>query len=100
MIDYKNVINHINKLEEPTRSVVYSLFDDFCIIASELERVSKYPRYVIDPNNPKRQKKLPMHDVIKDLQTQKNDIATKILRALTKDGVEESALAKMLERFN
>jgi hypothetical protein len=42
---------------------------------------------------------LPLHKVIHDKQAQKNDIATKILRSLVDEAVEQSALAKALSEF-
>ena len=42
-----------------------------------------------------------MHDILKDFQAQKNDIAVKILRTLTVDEIgDESPLAKALASFN
>lgn len=99
MAKFEELENYITELKEPNKSIVLSLLKDFCYLESELVKLQGLPRYVIDPKNPKLQKKLAVHDILKDLQSQKNDIATKILRALDTEIAEDSPLAKLLSRF-
>lgn len=96
---YDQLEKYALELKEPSKSIVLSLLKDFCYIEAEIERLKPLPRYIINPNNPKQQKKLPVHEILKDLQAQKNDIATKILRTLDNDITEESPLIKALKRF-
>ena len=65
----------------------------------KIEELRKYPQYIVNPHNTLQQKKLPVHNMIKDFQAQKNDIATKISRMIDGEITEESPLMKALERF-
>lgn len=97
---YEELASYINDLDEPKKSIVLSLLKDFVFYESKIMELRQYPQYVINPQNPLQQKKLPVHNMLKDFQAQKNDIATKISRMLDGEVVEESALMKALEQFN
>lgn len=88
------------KCEEPKKSLILSLLSDFVFYEEKIKELRKYPQYVINPHNPLQQKKLPVHNMIKDFQAQKNDIATKISRMIDGETLEESALMKALSEFN
>lgn len=88
------------KCDEPKKSLILSLLSDFVFYEAKIEELRKYPQYVINPHNPLQQKKLPVHNMIKDFQAQKNDIATKISRMIDGETLEESALMKALSEFN
>lgn len=88
------------KCDEPKKSLILSLLSDFVFYEAKIEELRKYPQYVINPHNPLQQKKLPVHNMIKDYQAQKNDIATKISRMIDGETLEESALMKALSEFN
>lgn len=90
----------IQNLDESKRLFVFSLLEDFVFLEEQINKLRKYPRYKINPKNPEQQIKLPVHDLLKDYQAQKNDITTKILRTLQNDPIDESPLAKALARFN
>lgn len=75
----------LTDIPEPKKGVLSNLFKDFLWLDEQIEALRKYPRYLVDEKNPRNQKKLAVHDMLKDFQAQKNDIATKILRTL--DGV-------------
>lgn len=100
MTRYEELAKELNNIDAAKRGFMLSLLKDFCIIEEQIEKLRVYPTYVINPNNPKQQKKLPVHDMLKDLQAQKNDIAVKILRSLDKEITEESPLLKALAEFN
>lgn len=100
MTRYEELISNLKNVDEAKKPIILSLLQDFVFLEEQITDLRKYPRYVIDPNNPRRQQKLPVHDLIKDYQAQKNDIATKILRTLDNETGEESPLIKALERFN
>lgn len=99
MATFEELSTYVNELKEPNKSIVLSLLKDFCYLEAELNKLQGLPRYVVDPKNPRLQKKLAVHDILKDLQSQKNDIATKILRSLDTELTEDSPLAKLLSRF-
>ena len=100
MTRYDELASKLDSIDDAKKGFILSLLKDFCLIEEQLEKLRQYPTYIINPNNPKQQKKLPVHEMVKDLQAQKNDIAVKILRSLDKETTDESPLLKALERFN
>ncbi len=100
MTRYDELASKLNNVDEAKRGFILSLLKDFVFLESQIEDLRKYPRYVINSKDPRLQKKLPVHDMLKDYQAQKNDIATKILRSLALEESDESPLMKALERFN
>ena len=100
MTRYDELASKLNNVDEAKRGFILSLLKDFVFLEDQIEELRKYPRYIINKSDPRQQKKLPVHDLIKDYQAQKNDIATKILRSLDKEAGEESPLLKALARFN
>lgn len=100
MTRYEELESKLTEVKEPKRSYILSLLKDFVWLEEQIEELRKYPRFDINPNNPKQQRKLEVHNMIKDFQAQKNDIATKILRSFDKGIEEGSPLAKLLEQFN
>ena len=97
---FNELSSKLNNVDEAKRGFILSLLKDFCVIEEQLEKLRKYPTYIINPHNPRQQKKLPVHEMVKDLQAQKNDIAVKILRSLDKEHTDESPLLKALAEFN
>ena len=96
---FNELSQHVNNLEDGKKDIVLSLLKDFVFLEEEVEKLKKYPRYMINPSDPTKQKKLPVHDMLKDFQAQKNDISTKILRTLQNEQIETSPLLKALARF-
>lgn len=91
---------HLEKIDESKKGFILSLLSDFVFAEEQIVKLRDLPRYVVDPKDHRKQKKLPAHDMLKDFQAQKNDIAVKILRSLDGEIGEESALVKALARFN
>lgn len=100
MTRYEELASKLNDVKEPKRSYILSLLKDFVWLEEQIEALRKYPRYKINPNDPTKQIKLEVHNMLKDYQAQKNDIATKILRSFDNDAMEESPLLKALAQFN
>lgn len=100
MTRYEELASKLNDVKEPKRSYILSLLKDFVWLEEQIEALRKYPRYKINPNDPTKQIKLEVHNMLKDYQAQKNDIATKILRSFDNDALEESPLLKALAQFN
>lgn len=97
---YEQLARLINDVAEPKKSFILSLLKDFVWLEEQIDKLRIYPRYIINPKNLMQQKKLEVHNMLKDLQAQKNDIATKILRTLDNDNIgEESPLLKALAAF-
>lgn len=97
---YKELSSYMDDLEEPKKTLVLSLLKDFVFYENKIDEIRKYPQYIINPHNPLQQKKLPVHNMLKDFQAQKNDIAIKISRMIDGETTEESPLMKALERLN
>ena len=97
---YNELAENLKTVDETKKGFVLSLLSDFVFIETQIEELREYPRFIINPTNPKQQKKLPVHDMLKDYQAQKNDIAVKILRTLDGEIGEESALIKALNKIN
>ena len=100
MTRYDELAAQLNNVDEAKRGFILSLLKDFVFLEEQIEELRKYPRYIVNKADPRQQKKLPVHEMLKDYQAQKNDIATKILRSLDKETMEESPLLKALARFN
>ena len=100
MTRYEELSKSLDKINESKKGILLSLLRDFCFLEEQINRLRAYPRYIVNPKNPKKKKKLPVHDMLKDYQAQKNDIATKILRTLDGESIEESPLLKALARYS
>ena len=100
MTRYDELAAQLNNVDEAKRGFILSLLKDFVFLEEQIEELRKYPRYIVNKADPRQQKKLPVHEMLKDYQAQKNDIATKILRSLDQETMEESPLLKALARFN
>lgn len=96
---FEELASKLNNVDEAKKGFILSLLSDFVFYEEKIEELRKYPQYKVNPQNPLQQKALPIHRVLKDYQAQKNDIATKILRTLDAEALEESPLAKALARF-
>lgn len=97
---YEELAEVLKDVKEPKKSFVLSLLHDFVWLDEQINALREYPRYIINPNNPREQIKLEAHNMIKDFQAQKNDIATKILRCIDTETTEESPLMRALAQFN
>lgn len=100
MSRFNELAETLKGIDPNKEKIILSLLKDFVFLEEQIIELRKYPRYIINPQNPRQQKKLPVHDLLKDYQAQKNDIATKILRTLDGEVGEESPLLKALARFN
>lgn len=100
MTRYDELASKLNNVDEAKRGFILSLLKDFVFLEEQINELRKYPRYIVNKADPRQQKKLPVHEMLKDYQAQKNDIATKILRSLDNENGDESPLLKALARFN
>lgn len=100
MTRYEELESKLTEVKDPKRSFILSLLKDYVWLEEQIEALRKYPRYKINPSDPTKQIKLEVHNMLKDYQAQKNDIAVKILRSFDNDAMEESPLLKALAAFN
>ena len=89
----------LKDIKEPKRSFILSLLKDFVRLEADLEKLSGAKEYIINEKNPTEQIVLPIHKVIHDKQSQKNDIATKILRSLDGEAGDTDGITKILADF-
>ena len=100
MTRYEELEGTLKDVTEPKKSFILSLLKDFVWLEEQIDKLRCYPRYIINPKDPRQQKKLEVHNMLKDYQAQKDDIATKILRTLDNDKIgEQSELLKRLAEF-
>lgn len=100
MSRFDELAKTITNIDPNKKEIILSLLKDFVFLEEQIIELRKYPRFIINPQNTRQQKKLPVHEMLKDYQAQKNDIATKILRTLDGEVGDESPLIKALARFN
>lgn len=96
---YDDLASHLDKVDEGKKGFILSLLKDFVFYEEKINELRKYPQYIINPKDNTKQIKLPVHDILKDFQSQKNDIAVKILRTIDGESPEVSALAKALAEY-
>ncbi len=100
MTRYEELESKLTEVKEPKRTFILALLKDFVWLEQQIEELRKYPRYMINKKDPTQQKKLEVHNMIKDFQAQKSEIVTKILRTLDNDKLgEQSPLLKALAAF-
>lgn len=97
---FEELAAHLDGVDEAKKPLILSLLKDFVFLEEQIFELRKYPRYTINPKDPTKQIKLPVHDMLKDFQAQKNDITTKILRTLENGENEDNPLMKALARFS
>ena len=96
---YEEFKERLEKTAEPKKSLLLSLYKDLLRIDEKLTQLDGAKEYIINEKDPTQQVILPIHKVIHDLQAQKNDIITKILRGLDGETGGESALLKALDKI-
>lgn len=90
-------LGEIDKAKEP---YLHSLIHDFVEIEQHCKDLEGLPTFEVDTKNPKRQRKLPAHDMLKEWQQRKTEVTRAILRALDTDAIkEDSPLMAMLGQF-
>ena len=65
---YDELADKLTEIKEPKRSFILSLLKDFVRLEEDLTKLSAYPEYKVNPNNPMEQLVLPLHKVIHDKQ--------------------------------
>lgn len=96
---FEELAKSLDGVDPSKKEIMLSLLKDFVFHEAEIEKLKKYPTYIINPKDTTKQIKLPVHDLLKDHQAQKNDIAVKILRTMDGEESEESPLMKALAKF-
>lgn len=95
----EEIMQALGDVPEKKRLILRQLAKDFCKWAYISEQLDGLPTFEVDPNNPKRQRKLPAHDMLKDAQQRTTELARALLREIDGEGEGESPLLKMLRDY-
>lgn len=98
-MDAKKILESFGDLPEKKRVIIAQLVKDFCKWADISAALDGLPTFEVDPKNPKRQRKLPAHDMLKDAQQRTTELARALLREMDGEGEEGSPLLKMLREY-
>lgn len=98
-MDAKEILKAFGELPENKRVIIEQLVKDFCKWADISQKLDGLPTFEVDPRNPRRQRKLPAHDMLKDAQQRTTELARALLRVLDGETEEESPLLKMLREY-
>lgn len=95
----EELITAIGTLPDNKKPYMLALIHDFVEIEARCAELEKLPTFEIDPKNPKRQRKLPAHDMLKEWQQRKTETTRAIMRGLEGGDQEESPLLKILSQY-
>jgi hypothetical protein len=98
-VDATQIMQHFGDVPEKKRVIIEQLAKDFCKWANISAQLDGLPTFEVDPKNPKRQRKLPAHDMLKDAQQRTTELARALLREIDGESEEESPLLSMLKRY-
>lgn len=98
-MDAKEIMQAFGDVPPKKRLILEQLAKDFCKWANISAQLDGLPTFEVDPNNLKRQRKLPAHDMLKDAQQRTTELARALLREIDGEGEEESPLVKMLKAY-
>ena len=98
-MNYEDILQALGDIPPKKRLILEQLAKDFCKWANISAQLDGLPTFEIDPKNPKRQRKLPAHDMLKDAQQRTTELARALLREIDGEADEESPLLKMLRDY-
>ena len=98
-MDYKQIMQALGNVPEKKRLILEQLARDFCKWSNISAQLDGLPTFEVDPQDPRRQRKLPAHDMLKDAQQRTTELARALLREIDGEGEEESPLLAMLKRY-
>ena len=98
-MNVNEIMEALGDIPAKKRLILEQLAKDFCKWANISAQLDGLPTFEIDPKNPKRQRKLPAHDMLKDAQQRTTELARALLREIDGEGDEESPLISMLKKY-
>lgn len=98
-MEVNEIMQALGDVPANKRLILEQLAKDFCKWANISAQLDGLPTFEIDPTNPKRQRKLPAHDMLKDAQQRTTELARALLREIDGDAQEENPLIKMLKEY-
>lgn len=98
-MNVNDIMQALGDIPEKKRLILEQLAKDFCKWSNISAQLDSLPTFEFDPNDPKRQRKLPAHDMLKDAQQRTTELARALLREIDGESEEESPLLKMLREY-
>lgn len=98
-MDAQKLLEAFKDAPENKRLIIEQLVKDFCKWAEISAKLEGLPTFEVDPSNPRRQRKLPAHDMLKDAQQRTTELARALLRISDGETEEESPLMQMLREY-
>ena len=98
-MEAEKLLKALGDLPENKRPIIEQLVKDFCKWANISAQLDGLPTFDVDPKNPRRQRKLPAHDMLKDAQQRTTELARALLRVANNEGEEEDPLLIMLREY-
>ena len=94
-----DIMQALGDVPEKKRLILEQLAKDFCKWANISAQLDGLPTFEIDPKNPRRQRKLPAHDMLKDAQQRTTELARALLREVNGEADEDDPLLKMIMEY-
>ena len=98
-MNVNDILQAIGEIPENKRLIITQLAKDFCKWANISAQLDGLPTFEVDPKDPKRQRKLPAHDMLKDAQQRTTELARALLREVNGEAAEDDPLLKMIEEY-
>ena len=98
-MNVNDIMQALGDVPAKKRLILEQLVKDFCKWANISAQLDSLPTFEVDPTDPRRQRKLPAHDMLKDAQQRTTELARALLREIDGEGEEESPLLKMLREY-
>ena len=92
----EDIMQALGDVPEKKRLILEQLAKDFCKWANISAQLDGLPTFEIDPKNPRRQRKLPAHDMLKDAQQRTTELARALLREVNGEADEDDPFIKMI----
>lgn len=93
------LIEAFGELAEAKKPFILALIHDFVEIEARCKELEGLPTFEINPKNPKQQRKLPAHDMLKEWQQRKTEVTRALLRANESEEGEESPVLKLIKKY-
>lgn len=95
----EDIMQALGDVPEKKRLILEQLAKDFCKWANISAQLDGLPTFEFDEKNPRRQRKLPAHDMLKDAQQRTTELARALLREVNGEAAEDDPLLKMIMEY-
>ena len=98
-MNVNDILQALGDIPENKRLIIEQLAKDFCKWATISAQLEGLPTFEVDPKDPKRQRKLPAHDMLKDAQQRTTELARALLREVNGEVAEDDEFSKMISQY-